>query len=77
MYQPLELKYALNKVGVKALIAAEFFKNRNYYSILNEVVPELSDFEESKFIRSREIPTLESVIMISNQLMRYAYNYES
>jgi len=75
-YQPLELKYALNQVGVKALIAAESFRNRDYYSILHEVVPELSDFDHEQFIKSREIPTLETVIMLSNTPMRGTFRFQ-
>ena len=40
-YQPQELLYCLNKVGVKAIVAAERFKTQDYYSILEQVVPEL------------------------------------
>lgn len=67
-YQPLELKYALNKVGIKALVAAQSFKNRDYYSILNEAVPEIKETNEMSFINSREVPTLRSVIMISDDV---------
>ena len=40
-YQPGELKYCLNKVGVKAVVASEKFKFQDYYSMLKEVVPEI------------------------------------
>ena len=69
-YQPLELKYALNKVGVKALVASESFRKKDYYSILNEVIPDLSNFKEAEFIKSPEVPTLESIIMISDETRR-------
>lgn len=70
-YQPLELKYALNKVGIKTLVAAESFKNLDYFSILNEAVPEIKETQEMDFIKSREVPTLESVIMISDRIEKY------
>lgn len=70
-YQPLELKYALNKVGIKTLVAAESFKNLDYFSILNEAVPEIKETKEMDFIKSREVPTLESVIMISDRIEKY------
>ena len=40
-YQPGELKYCLNKVGVKAVVASETFKSQDYYSMLKEVLPEI------------------------------------
>jgi len=75
-YQPLELKYALNKVGVKALVASESFRKKDYYSILNEVIPDLSNFKEAEFIKSPEVPTLESIIMISDETRRGTYRFQ-
>ena len=63
-YQPNELRYALNKVGIRALIAAESFKNRNYFDILSEAVPEMNQ-QKGSTIDSRTVPSLKSVIMIS------------
>ena len=40
-YQPGELKYCLNKVGVKAVVASKSFKTQDYYSMLKEVLPEV------------------------------------
>ena len=40
-YQPGELKYCLNKVGVKAVVASNTFKTQDYYSMLKEVLPEI------------------------------------
>ena len=37
-YQPSELSYCLNKVGVKAVVASESFKTQDYYAILREVL---------------------------------------
>lgn len=66
----MELKYALNKVGIKTLIAAEAFKNRDYYSILNEAVPEIAKTNENDFLNSSEVPSLRSVIMISDHAIK-------
>ncbi len=66
----MELKYALKKVGIKTLIAAESFKNRNYYSILNEAVPEIVETEQRNSIKSREVPSLQSVVMISDHFLK-------
>ncbi|MGA8051710.1 MAG: AMP-binding protein [Burkholderiales bacterium] len=40
-YRRAELKYALNKVGCKALILSPAFKSSNYIEILQSVAPEL------------------------------------
>ncbi len=61
----------MNKVGIKTLVAAESFKNLDYFSILNEAVPEIKETKEMDFIKSREVPTLESVIMISDRIEKY------
>lgn len=66
----MELKYALNKVGIKALVAAESFKNRDYYSILNEAVPQIQETNEMSFISSSDVPSLRSVIMISDNIVK-------
>ena len=67
----MELNYALNKVGIKTLIAAESFKNRSYYSILDEAVPEIKQTKEMDFIKSKRVPTLKNVIMISDRIDKY------
>jgi fatty-acyl-CoA synthase len=64
----MELRYALNKVGIKTLVAAESFKNRDYYSILNEAVPEIKETKEMDYIKSSGVPTLRNVIMISDRI---------
>ncbi|XP_045032055.1 medium-chain acyl-CoA ligase ACSF2, mitochondrial isoform X2 [Daphnia magna] len=75
-YQPMELKYALNKVGIKALVAAESFKNRDYYSILNEAVPQIQKTNEMSFISSSDVPSLRSVIMISDNIVKGTWRFQ-
>ena len=67
----MELNYALNKVGIKTLIAAESFKNRSYYSILDEAVPEIRQTKEMDFIKSTRVPTLKNVILMSDRSDKY------
>lgn len=46
-----ELAYCLNKVGVKALVLAEFLKKQNYVEILKkalQVEPSTNDMKSSK-----------------------------
>ena len=40
-YQPAELLYCLNKVGVKVVVASKTFKTQDYYQILTQIMPEL------------------------------------
>lgn len=39
------MEYALNKVGVKALVMAEAFKTQRYYELLSSICPELDKSE--------------------------------
>ncbi|EDS37631.1 2-succinylbenzoate-CoA ligase [Culex quinquefasciatus] len=68
-YQIPELEYALNKVGVKALITIECFRERNYYEMLMELLPELAAGSPGNLKCSR-VPTLKAVI-IDAENMRY------
>lgn len=61
-YQVPELEYALNKVGVKALVMAESFRTRNYYNVLKELIPELSGSVPGK-LKSSRVPSLKTVII--------------
>lgn len=74
-YQPMELKYVLNKVGIKAIVSAESFKNVDYYSILCEAVPEIRETKPMDRINSRQVPELKNVIMISDNLKKYGKVY--
>ena len=50
---------------------AESFKDRHFYSILNEAVPELSQTKPMDSIHSREVPSLQCAIIISEDLPKY------
>lgn len=76
-YRTSELEYALNKVGVKALITARKFKSSDYISMLRELEPEsipdlellisLDDAEQDGFVTfasllgDTDLPLLECV----------------
>jgi len=61
-YRSHELKYALNKAGVKLLITADKSKYINYSGIVQELAPELLDDE--KELHSRELPNLKMVVRL-------------
>ena len=48
-YQPAELKYCLNKVGVRAIVSSESFKTQDYYKMMAEIMPELPSGEISVY----------------------------
>ncbi|XP_043650714.1 medium-chain acyl-CoA ligase ACSF2, mitochondrial [Drosophila teissieri] len=74
-FQGPEIAYCLNKVNVKAIIAPETFKSQNYYEILRDICPEISDAEPGK-IRSEKFPHLQSVIIDSNDGLKGALRFD-
>jgi fatty-acyl-CoA synthase len=62
-YRVVELEYALNKVGCKALILAERFKSSDYVAMLRELVPELGTAQPGALAAAR-LPELRSIILI-------------
>ena len=74
-YQPQELLYCLNKVGVKAIVAAERFKTQDYFSILEQVVPELESAVLEK-VESDAVPSLSRVVMLGETRRRGALSLE-
>ena len=58
-----ELEYALNKVGVRALVVAERFKGSDYIAMVEELVPEMASGEPNRIVSSR-IPSLEMAITL-------------
>ncbi|XP_055837759.1 medium-chain acyl-CoA ligase ACSF2, mitochondrial isoform X2 [Episyrphus balteatus] len=63
-FQAPELEYCLKKVGVKALVCAESYRNQQYYEILEKVCPELKDSIEGH-LKSKNVPDLKAVIIDS------------
>ncbi|WP_216851120.1 AMP-binding protein [Acidisphaera sp. L21] len=62
-YRVTELEYALNKVGVRALVTATAFKTSDYMGMLREVIPELAGSQPGH-LRSARVPSLRIVIQI-------------
>ncbi|KAL5285432.1 ACSF2.2 family protein [Megaselia abdita] len=73
-FQASEVKYSLNKVGVKALVASETYRNTNYYTILEEIIPELKNSEPGK-IKSESVPSLRSLIIPSTDKYNGAFKF--
>ncbi|KAG5899898.1 hypothetical protein JTB14_002450 [Gonioctena quinquepunctata] len=64
LYQQKEIEYSINKVGMKGIICGSIFRKQNFYDILRSVCPELPHSEPGN-IKSKNVPSLRSVIMIS------------
>src|SRR5580692_9709865 len=64
-YRTVELEYALNKVGCKALILAERFKTSDYVGMLRELTPELGHATPGK-LESARLPALRSVVLLGD-----------
>ncbi|PIK49722.1 putative acyl-CoA synthetase family member 2, mitochondrial-like [Apostichopus japonicus] len=65
-YRTSELEYALKKVGVKAIVSAQSFKTQDYYSMIHEICPEIAEATPGHHLKSKNLPELESVIMLGS-----------
>ncbi|SAK42607.1 AMP-binding domain-containing protein [Caballeronia calidae] len=64
-YRLAELEYALNKVGCKAIIAAEQFKTSKYLEMLQALAPELASSEPNA-LHAAKLPELRAVIRMGD-----------
>jgi fatty-acyl-CoA synthase len=62
-YRLGELEYALNKVGVSALITAASFKTSNYLQMLTTLMPEIAASEPGR-LAAAKVPSLKILICI-------------
>uniref|UniRef100_A0A0N5AX23 Medium-chain acyl-CoA ligase ACSF2, mitochondrial n=1 Tax=Syphacia muris TaxID=451379 RepID=A0A0N5AX23_9BILA len=68
MYQSEELKFALEKVGIKALIAPPSFKRSNYYESICTVIPELlTQSEGGGEISVNDFPNFRHLILVDTE----------
>ena len=74
-YRLSELEYALNKVGVKAIVAAEAFKTSRYLEMLQVLAPELATCAPGE-LQAARLPALRCVIRMGDDhtpgMLRYA-----
>jgi len=73
-YRSYELEYALNKVGCRAIIAAEGFKTSDYLLMLQELAPELAHCVPGK-LKSAKLPALEMVIRMGESSTAGTLNF--
>jgi fatty-acyl-CoA synthase len=62
-YRLSEVEYTLNKVGVKALVAAESFKTSDYAGMIETLAPEIIDAAPGQLVSAR-LPRLTVAIKI-------------
>ena len=70
-YQPGELLYCLNKVGVKVVVASKTFKTQDYYQILTQIIPELEETNTGIF---KEYITEKYIQQVTVILLSYDYS---
>lgn len=74
-YRTNELEYALRKVGVKVLISAQSFKTQDYYSMVEEICPEIQ-YATPGHLKSVKLPELDSVIMLGSGQFKGALMFD-
>ncbi len=75
-YRTSELAYTLNKVGIKALVAAERFRSSSYVEMLESLAPEVANREKGRLV-SAAFPTLEYLIKIGGEERKGWVTFES
>ncbi|CAD5209610.1 unnamed protein product [Bursaphelenchus okinawaensis] len=75
-YQTEELRYALRKVGVSALITPPEFRKSKYYNTIYEIIPELTILPDGcGSVHSKNLPDLKHLIVFRNETnLRGAWN---
>ena len=73
-YRILELEYAINKVGCRALILSEKFKSSNYIDMLKELAPSLTKSRPGN-LDSDRLVTLSHVIQIGGKITSGCFDF--
>jgi len=66
-YRKSELEYALNKVGVRALVMARRYKSSDYLGMLGELAPEIHFKGASEVLDSVRLPSLKHVVLLDDE----------
>ncbi|KAK4875732.1 hypothetical protein RN001_012154 [Aquatica leii] len=74
-YTEHEMEYSINKVGIKTIICPESYKKLKFYNIMCRLVTDLQDCDRNK-IHSTRMPSLQSIITISNNTLKGTYSYQ-
>ena len=75
-YRAHELEFSLNKVGCRALVIAERFKNVSFLEVLQSLAPELEAYTANE-LRAARLPQLRCVIRLGSELSPGCYNFNN
>ncbi|MCZ6522688.1 MAG: AMP-binding protein, partial [Alphaproteobacteria bacterium] len=73
-YRLVELEYALNKVGCKALVTAPSFKSSDYLGMLRTLAPELDEARPGA-LKAAKLPDLRTVVRLGSEPTPGTYNF--
>jgi fatty-acyl-CoA synthase len=74
-YRLSEVEYTLNKVGVKALVAAERFKTSDYAGMIEALAPEIARSAPGRLVSAR-LPALKTVVKIGGSARAGWFDFE-
>jgi fatty-acyl-CoA synthase len=66
-YRKSELEYALNKVGVRALVMARRYRSSDYLGMVGEIAPEIHFKGASEVLDSVRLRSLKHVILLDDE----------
>ena len=66
-YRKVELEYALNKVGCRALVMARHYKGSDYLGMLGEIAPEIHFKGGGEVLDSVRVPELKHVVLLGTE----------
>ena len=68
VFQPRELEYCFNLVGIQALISDEKLLNMiDYHKVLCDIMPEMAFSKSGMDIVSEKVPKLRHVVLMSEE----------
>jgi fatty-acyl-CoA synthase len=73
-YRLVELEYALNRVGCKALVSATKFKNSDYIGMIEALAPEIATAAPGK-LQAKRLPALKIVIRMGDDSSPGMFNF--
>lgn len=74
-FQTDDLEYALNKVGIKALVMPESFSKSSYVDIVRHIIPNLGT-DGSTIVHSDKVPSLKNIIVAGTKKHKGMINFE-
>lgn len=73
-FREREIQQCLTKVEVKVIVTPYSYKTQNYYEILKNIIPDIVNSKPGKLV-SKSIPTLEHIIIDSNEIYPTTWNF--